>query len=51
MVRTTSNFEFGAMQKRVNVVDLEKYCKINTYEYYHLLVKISFDTAENPKFG
>ena len=37
-------FEFGVLQKRVNLVDLVKSCQIR---FQYLLAKISFDTAEN----
>ena len=36
--------EFGAVQKDVSLVDLEKCCKMSIY---YLFAKFGFDTAEN----
>ena len=42
MKRKSENFEFGAVQEPVNLIDLEKCRKIRL-----LFAKIGFDTAEN----
>ena len=41
-MQKSAKFEFGAVQKNANLVDLEKCCK-NEY----LVAKIGVDTAEN----
>ena len=40
---STEFVEIGAVQKYVNLVDLEKCCKMNTY----LVATIGFDDADN----
>ena len=44
MVRKTENVEFGAVRKRVNLVDLEECCKMSIQ---YLGAKIGVDPAEN----
>ena len=42
-----SNFEFGAVQKCVDLVDLVKSFPTDSYSNVYLLAKIGIDTAEN----
>ena len=41
----SESFEYGAMQKCANFVDLEKCCKMDKIEYFH--AEVGFDTAED----
>ena len=48
--RNLAEFEFGAVQTCVNLVDLVKSFNTSTSIDYYLIAKIGFDTAENESY-
>ena len=44
-MQKSEKFEYGALRKNANLVDLEKCCQTHILNYF--LAKFRFDTAEN----